>query len=134
MLAPASLPLFVYGTLLDPAFVANLLERPFIPELAELLDFELLELPGLPYPVVWTAPGQRVRGRLYRHLSEEDLERFDAYEGVAEGLYQRTTAEIVPAPAERTDVGAHGSAPAEPGPSERAWVYVPTVQTLSRYG
>lgn len=121
MPAPLSLPLFVYGTLLDPAFVANLLERPFIPEAAELLGFELLELGGLPYPVVQSAPGERVRGRLYRHLSDHDFERLDAYEGVAEGLYQRTTAEVVPA----------GAAD---GPAERAWLYVPTFQTLGRYG
>jgi len=121
MPAPLSLPLFVYGTLLDPAFVANLLERPFIPEPADLLDFELLELAGLPYPVVQVAAGERVRGRLYRHLSDHDFERLDAYEGVAEGLYQRTTAEVVRSAA--TD-----------GPAERVWLYVPTVQTLSRYG
>ncbi len=122
MLAPLSLPLFVYGTLLDATFVGNLLGRPFVPEPAELLDFQLLELPGLAYPVIQEASGRKVEGRLYRHLTEEDFERLDAYEGVAEGLYQRTAGEITtPATADR-------------GSTERAWIYVPTVQTLSRYG
>lgn len=120
MLAPVTLPLFVYGTLLDPEFVANLLERPFIPESAELFDFELLDLPGLLYPVVQAASGSKVQGRLYRHLAEKDFDRLDAYEGVAEGLYQRATAKIV--------------AVASGADSERAYVYVPTFQTLSRYG
>lgn len=123
MPVPVTLPLFVYGTLLNPEFVANLLERPFIPESAELLDFELFDLPGLPYPVVVAAPGSRVQGRLYRHLTEEDFERLDAYEGVAEGLYLRTAAKIVVAASE---------ADSEPA-AERAYVYVPTQQTLSRY-
>lgn len=120
MLVPVSLPLFAYGTLLHPEFVANLLERPFIPESAELFDFALVHLHGLPYPVVEAVPGSKVQGRLYRHLTDEDFARLDAYEGVAEGLYQRATAEIA--------TTASGAA------TERAYVYVPTFQTLSRYG
>ena len=121
MMAPASLPLFAYGTLLDPTFASQLLERPVLPEPAELLDFERLDLLGLPYPVVGQAPGKKVVGQLYRHLSLDDFERLDAYEGVAEGLYQRTMCEIVSSDSDSSAV-------------ERGYVYVPTVQTLQRYG
>lgn len=89
------LPLFAYGTLTDEAFVTGLLERPVRPEAARLLDFELLELEGFGYPTVFSADGAEVRGVLYRGLTEEDLRRLDAYEGVGEGLYRRLTARVV---------------------------------------
>ena len=120
-LVPASLPLFVYGTLLDSTFTSQLLERPVLPEAAELLDFELLELPGLPYPVVGRAPGHKIEGRIYRKLSQDDFGRLDAYEGVAEGLYQRAIGEV-------------RSTESDSPSTERGYVYVPTVQTLRRYG
>lgn len=89
------LPLFTYGTLTDEAFVGRLLERPVRPVAARLLDFELLELEGFGYATVFSADGAEVQGVLYRGLTEEDLRRLDAYEGVGEGLYRRLTARVV---------------------------------------
>lgn len=122
-IAPAVLPLFVYGTLLDPEFVSHLLERQVVAEPARLVGFELLQLPGLPYPVVCEAPEEELPGRVYRHLLTADFERLDAYEGVAERLYRRIIADILT-----------GEADGRPAVRERAFVYVPTGETLRRYG
>ncbi len=119
---PARLPLFVYGTLLDPEFTSRLLEHDVEIEAARLLDFEILTLEGLDYPTVFEAPGEVVAGRLYRELSGEDYHRLDAYEGAHEGLYVR--------------IEAWGVA-GEPGSGESpepVFVYVLTEKTLRRYG
>ncbi|MGH7550521.1 MAG: gamma-glutamylcyclotransferase family protein [Gemmatimonadota bacterium] len=119
---PAGLPLFVYGTLLDPEFTSRLLEREVATEEARLLDFEVLTVEGLSYPTVFEAPGEVVAGGLYRQLTGEDYERLDAYEGAFEGLYVRLEARVV--------AGEPGSGvDAEP-----AFVYVVTEKTLRRYG
>ncbi len=111
------LPLFAYGTLTDAAFVAGLLEHPVRGETARLLDFELLELEGFGYPTVFSAEGEAVPGVLYRGLTQEDLRRLDAYEGVAEGLYRRATARVT----------------AGDGEPEDALVYLVTERTLRRF-
>ena len=111
-------PLFVYGTLLDETFTANLLERPVRSEPARLLDFELLTLEGFPYPLAFFAPGDTLTGRLYRDLNDDDYARLDHYEGVSEGLYQRVEGSVVVAR----------------GGPEAAFVYVPTEKTLRRHG
>jgi gamma-glutamylcyclotransferase (GGCT)/AIG2-like uncharacterized protein YtfP len=113
----AVLPLFVYGTLLDEAFTANLLEHPVSSEAARLLDFEILTLEGFPYAMAFFAPGDVVAGRLYRDLTEEDYARLDAYEGVDEGFYQRIEAAVVA-----------GTTPLT------ACLYVPTEKTLRQFG
>jgi gamma-glutamylcyclotransferase (GGCT)/AIG2-like uncharacterized protein YtfP len=111
------LPLFAYGTLTDEALVAGLLGRPVRAEAARLVDFELLELEGFGYPTVFAAEGEEVEGKLYRGLTDEDLRRLDAYEGVGEGLYRRTTARVAAGDLE---------------PRE-AFVYLVTERTLERY-
>jgi gamma-glutamylcyclotransferase (GGCT)/AIG2-like uncharacterized protein YtfP len=100
--------------------VAALLERPVAGSAAELVDFERAEAADFPYPLVVEAVGGRVAGRLYRHLSDEDFARLDAYEGVAEELYYRALAHV-----------ARPGADAEVG-GEEAWVYLPTERTLAR--
>lgn len=116
---PRDLPLFTYGTLLDPEFAGRLLERPVQPASARLLDFELLRVEAMPVATVFEAPGEVVEGRIYRGLGPEDWERLDHYEGVHEGLYVRIAARVV-AEGEET--------------SEDAFVYVATEKTLRRYG
>ncbi len=121
-LLPTPLPLFAYGTVLEPTFLGHLLERPVEAEPASLVDFQLVELPDLPSPVICEAPGKQVAGRLFRHLSAEDYERVDAYQGVAEGLYERVEA----------DVGSDETGSAS-GSTERAFVYLATDRTWKRY-
>jgi len=116
---PTSTSLFAYGTLADERKVASLLERPVAGSAAELLDFERVDPAGFPYPLVIEAAGARVDGRLYRHLSEEDFSRLDAYEGVAEELYRRELGLVV-----RPGGG--------PDNADEAWVYLPTDRTLAR--
>jgi gamma-glutamylcyclotransferase (GGCT)/AIG2-like uncharacterized protein YtfP len=118
---PTSRSLFAYGTLADDRTVAGLLERPVAGSAAELLDFERVEPAGFPYPLVVEATGERVAGRLFRHLGSDDFDRLDAYEGVAEELYFRDLALVV------RPAGAAASA-------EEAWVYLPTGRTMSRIG
>lgn len=119
---PRDLPLFVYGTLVDETFTTGLLERSVAAEPAVLLDFELVTVEGMPLATVFEAPGEVVEGRVLRALSPEDLDRLDAYEGVAEGLYRRIVARIV------------AGDPGEKGAPEPAFVYVVTEKTLRRYG
>lgn len=119
---PRRLPLFAYGTLADTAFTTRLLERKPDHEPARLLDFERLRLDGLDYPTVFEVAGETVEGLAYRRLVPEDIERIDAYEGVAEGLYKRIVGRIV------ADQEGVKQAP------EPAWVYVVTERTLRRYG
>lgn len=116
---PRDLPLFAYGTLVEPEFAGRLLERPVDPEPARLLDFELLRVESMPVASVFDAPGETVDGRLYRGLEPGDWERLDRYEGVHEGLYVRIVGRVV---AEGKDA------------SEPAFVYVATEKTLRRYG
>jgi gamma-glutamylcyclotransferase (GGCT)/AIG2-like uncharacterized protein YtfP len=112
--------LFAYGTLADERFVAALLERPVGATAAELLDFVAFEPPELGAPIVLASAGARVAGKLYRNLSEEELARLDAYEGVGEELYLRDLARAVRPGATAAD-------------SEPVWVYLPTGRTVSRY-
>ena len=114
------LPLFAYGTLADPGFVAQLLERPVAAEPAELVGFVRVEPEGFDYLVVLASPGERTPGLLYRALRAEDWERLDAYEGVGEGLYFRDVGEVV-MPGD------------EPGAGEEAWVFLPTERTVRHF-
>ena len=109
------LPLFAYGTLTDPVFAGRLLERRLSAEPAVLHDHARGELPGLGHAIAVPSPGERVEGLLYRHLTAEDYDRLDAYEGVAEGLYARR----------RGEATAAGAEAAEP-----VFVYVPTDRAL----
>lgn len=123
MLEPvALLPLFAYGRLEDETFVGHLLERVVEAEPAVLPGFELIDLPALASPVVIESPGLEAPGQLYRHLTVEDYVRLDSYAGVLEGLYTRMTVEVL----------AGGRVVAVEGP-EKAFVYMPTEQTLMRY-
>jgi gamma-glutamylcyclotransferase (GGCT)/AIG2-like uncharacterized protein YtfP len=142
-----TLPLFVYGTLLEERFLARLLGHPVPSRAARLEGWEVVELSGLPWPVIRPldpAPDDRespgdtgVEGQLYLVAGAEDYHRLDAYEGVGEGLYQRTTVQvrITPddadldrtQPQDRTEPRARASL-------VTANVYIPTSRTLKRWG
>ena len=112
------LPLFTHGGQLDPEFVENLVGRPVDTERAWLESHREVVLGGQGWCVLVASPGDRVTGRLYRRLVAEDYRRIDSYQGVFEGLYVRSVAEVY---TERT------------GDSEAAWIYLPTERTLRRY-
>jgi gamma-glutamylcyclotransferase (GGCT)/AIG2-like uncharacterized protein YtfP len=115
---PSSTSLFAYGALADERRVAGLLARPVAGVAAELLDFERVEPRGSPFPVVLAADGERVAGKLYRHVSDEEFARLDAYEGVGEEIHVRDLARVVRPGASRDS-------------AEEAWVYLPTGRTAS---
>jgi gamma-glutamylcyclotransferase (GGCT)/AIG2-like uncharacterized protein YtfP len=117
----AILPLFTYGTLLEPKFTGRLLEHPVIAVPARLHDYKMIEFADLSYPVLVESEGGSVEGHLYRDLTTEDYERLDAYEGVMEGLYRRVAVEVV--------AGTEN----ESRQPEPAYLYVPTEKTLRRY-
>ena len=111
------LPLFVYGTLVDPVFTANLLEHAVAPVEARLPGFEEVRFEGFEYSTVLASEGGSVTGILYRGFGEEDFRRLDAYEGVGEGLYRRVRVEVEAKDREGT---------------EPAWVYLATEKTIGR--
>ncbi len=88
----ASLPLFVYGTLMDPSVRARVLgARPHMTvRPARLAGFRRVVVPGFQYPVIATgAPSDRVDGQLLGGLTSEDYAILDEYEDVGDGLYAR---------------------------------------------
>jgi gamma-glutamylcyclotransferase (GGCT)/AIG2-like uncharacterized protein YtfP len=111
------LPVFAYGTLLEAAFLERLVEHSVPCEEARLEGFRVETLPRFDWPVLVAAEGEGVSGRIYRGLDGRDLERIDAYEGVAEGLYERIEVEVRVGGADRR---------------QPAFVYLPTARTLAR--
>jgi gamma-glutamylcyclotransferase (GGCT)/AIG2-like uncharacterized protein YtfP len=83
---------FVYGTLTNPARVADVVDAYVFVGPAVLEGLHAVE--GR-YPTL--APGDRVAGRLLR---TDDVAALDAYEGVDSGLYTRVS---VPVAGERRD-------------------------------
>jgi len=111
------LPVFAYGTLLDTTFLVQLVEHPVPSEPARLDGYRVETLARFGWPVLVAAQGAVVEGRINRGLDGRDLERIDAYEGVAEGLYERVEVEVWTFGGER---------------EEAAFVYLPTARTLAR--
>ncbi len=111
------LPVFAYGTLLDTTFLVQLVEHPVPSEPARLDGYRVETLARFDWPVLVAAQDAVVEGRINRGLDGRDLERIDAYEGVAEGLYERVEVEVWTCSGER---------------EEAAFVYLPTARTLAR--
>ena len=118
--APARLPLFTALTLIDRDLLGALLERPMLGVPAELPGFALASLGSLADdgPRVLVPSGEHsTPGILYEGITSEDWRRLDAYQGVGEGLYERTHAEV------RT------------GRERRLWafVYLPSAKLLTKH-
>lgn len=81
--------LFVYGTLLDDAKVLEILGRlpRFRP--AVLRGYRRGAHAGGAWLVAEPDPTARIEGKVLEGLSEGELDRIDAYEGVPERLYAR---------------------------------------------
>ena len=72
--------LFTYGTLRDPALMAELLGRSFAPPRpARLSGFRSLPT-AMGYPALFPAPGQQTAGMLWQGLTEDDFRILDEYE------------------------------------------------------
>jgi gamma-glutamylcyclotransferase (GGCT)/AIG2-like uncharacterized protein YtfP len=83
--------LFVYGSLMDPACLDQVLGRRHLGErLAARLDgFQRVASPWYPFPYIVKAVGESVDGLLLMDLWPNDVGALDAYEEVAEGVYRR---------------------------------------------
>lgn len=105
-----ALPLFAYGTLMDPAVRArvlgprpNLTARP-----ARLAGYRRVVVAGFEYPVIAAGtPEDCVEGQLLGGLTPADYAILDEYEDVGDGLYARVRVVV------ETQAGP-----------EAAWVYV----------
>jgi gamma-glutamylcyclotransferase (GGCT)/AIG2-like uncharacterized protein YtfP len=95
--APSTtLHLFVYGSLLDPRRLTDVLERPHVGERlrAQLPDFERRASRVYDYPYIVPSAGHVVDGVLVMDLSPVDLQVLDRYEEIDGGLYVREVVEV----------------------------------------
>ncbi len=83
--------LFTYGTLMYPELMAALCGRELQWRPATLLGYRRRALRGAAYPVVVSAPSERVEGRLYEGLCSAEIRRLDRYEGQE---YRRESVEL----------------------------------------
>jgi len=92
-----SLPLFIYGSLRDPAVRARLLGRrtDLTTGPAILHGHVRQRVPDFDYPFVLpAAPAAQVEGELLLGLSEADYALLDVYEDVEDGLYRRAVVTV----------------------------------------
>lgn len=86
------LPLFVYGSLRDPAIRRRLLGRrgDFTTRPARLEGYARQAVAGFGYPfIVPSGPEACVEGELLEGLGQREYAILDAYEDVEDGLYLR---------------------------------------------
>jgi gamma-glutamylcyclotransferase (GGCT)/AIG2-like uncharacterized protein YtfP len=87
---------FVYGTLVDPRRLREVLGHPHRGEVlrARLLGYRRVSAPSYEYPFVVRDSSASVEGLLVMDLTPADVESLDAYEDVAEGMYRRVPVEV----------------------------------------
>jgi gamma-glutamylcyclotransferase (GGCT)/AIG2-like uncharacterized protein YtfP len=88
--------LFVYGTLVDPRTLDDVLGYRFAGERlrARLADYERLVLDTFDYPLIIRRAGHSVDGILIMDLSPRDLVVLDRYEDVECGNYSRASVDV----------------------------------------
>jgi gamma-glutamylcyclotransferase (GGCT)/AIG2-like uncharacterized protein YtfP len=91
-----SLPLFVYGSLRDPAVRASLLgERADLTmQPAALPGYARLLVPGFGYPFIVPAADARIDGEMILGLHASDYAVLDEYEDVSDDLYARVQVQL----------------------------------------
>lgn len=83
---PEPLPLFFFGTLMDPDILGLVIGRPIDPralEPARLPGFRRVRVEGASYPMLVPDQAAGVEGRLWYGGGAEERARLDAYEGPA---------------------------------------------------
>ena len=88
--------LFVYGSLVDPRCLDDVLGRHHAGERlrACLTGFRRVLTDAYPYPFIVAAADESVDGILIMDLTRRDLEVLDEYEEVATGTYARIEVEV----------------------------------------
>jgi len=88
--------LFVYGTLVDPRRLDQVLGRRHAGERlrARLLGYQRRAVESYAYPFIVAVEGGVVDGVLVLDLSPHDLTTLDAFEDVEDGVYRRERVEV----------------------------------------
>ncbi len=92
----ASRHLFVYGSLVDPRCLEDVLGHPHPGERlrARLAGFTRMAPGELTYPFIVAEPGARVDGVLIVDVSPYDMQVLDRYEEIEAGMYRRELVEV----------------------------------------
>jgi gamma-glutamylcyclotransferase (GGCT)/AIG2-like uncharacterized protein YtfP len=88
--------LFVYGSLVDPRCLDEVLGRKHLGErLSATLDgYRRVTSTSYEYPYIVEASEERVRGVLILDLNADDIQVLDRYEEVDTGVYRRQIVEV----------------------------------------
>jgi gamma-glutamylcyclotransferase (GGCT)/AIG2-like uncharacterized protein YtfP len=88
--------LFVYGSLVDPRCLDDVLGRRHAGERlrACLMGYRRVSTEAYPFPFIVAAADASVDGILVMDLTRQDLEVLDEYEEVAAGTYSRIEVEV----------------------------------------
>ena len=86
--------LFAYGTLMDEAFVRELLGRVPPSQAAILKGFRVGAHPSAPHAIAEPDAAASIPGRVYEGLTVQELETIDRYRGVPERLYKRVAVTV----------------------------------------
>jgi gamma-glutamylcyclotransferase (GGCT)/AIG2-like uncharacterized protein YtfP len=89
---PQSHNVFVYGSILEPAVAAVILDRTADTVPAVLHGYHRYKLKGLPYPCIVSSDSGKVNGKVITGVSDAELNNFDVIEG---NDYERVTVEVV---------------------------------------
>ncbi|KAG7626966.1 Protein AIG2 C [Arabidopsis thaliana] len=89
---PQSHNVFVYGSILEPAVAAVILDRTADTVPAVLHGYHRYKLKGLPYPCIVPSVSGKVNGKVITGVSDAELNNFDVIEG---NDYERVTVEVV---------------------------------------
>jgi gamma-glutamylcyclotransferase (GGCT)/AIG2-like uncharacterized protein YtfP len=94
--AKACAHLFVYGSLVDPRCLDEVLGHVHAGERlrAQLAGYERLATGAFAYPFIVAAVDRRVDGVLVMDLSADDMQVLDRYEEIAAGMYRRELVEV----------------------------------------
>ncbi len=115
------LPLFFFGTLMDPEILGLVIGRPVDPaelEPARLKGFRRVRVQGASYPMLVPDPTGRVEGRLWRTGDRRERARLDAYEGPG---YRLELVRVETRSGERVAALVYRAVPGLLRPTEEAW-------------
>jgi hypothetical protein len=116
-----ALPLFFFGTLVDPDILGLVIGRPVEPgelEPARLFGFRRVRVQGASYPMLVPDPAGRVEGRLWRGGTAEERARLDAYEGPG---YRLEPVVVETASGDRAAALVYQAVPGALRPTDEAW-------------
>lgn len=118
---PEPLPLFFFGTLMDPDILGLVIGRPVDArelEPAGLSGFRRVRVQGASYPMLVPDPAGLVEGRLWRGGDRRERARLDAYEGPG---YRLEPVTVETRSGERVAALVYRAVPGALRPTEEPW-------------